>query len=132
MRVFRKNKIYLFVYGSLPPYLQEHQDIKSLGFAKTVDKFTMHVLGDTFTFPAVQRGGEYELLGTIYAVDKSLIKELDMYEGSPDFFKRESVKIQNVSQFFDFPKEKELLQIIDIQTYVFQDDIEKYSSKRIR
>lgn len=130
--MLRKDKMYLFVYGSLPPYLQDHHDIKSLGFAKTIDKFFMYVLGDKFTFPAIQKGGDYEALGTLYSINKTLIGELDMYEGSPDFFKREPVKIQNISQFFDFPKEKELLNTIVVYTYVFQDDISKYPAKRIR
>lgn len=132
MRQFFKDKTYLFVYGSLPQYLRDNKDVKNLGFAQTVEKFTMHIIRGKFPFPAIQRNGKYIALGTLYEIDSSLIPELDMYEGSPDFFKRETVNIQNITDFFDYPKPSVILNSINVQSYIFQEHIDKYPADRVR
>lgn len=128
---FKKNKVYLFVYGSLPPYLQDSKKVKALGFAKTIEKYSMYVIGEKYSFPAlVKDEGLYNNLGTLYEIDPVLIRELDMFEGSPDFFKREIIHIQNIGTFFDFPKTN---LDIKVQTYIFQEPLSKYpNAKKIR
>ena len=90
-------EVYLFVYGSLKKGFQnEHilDKAKYISKAITVRKFSMYEA----------RGGEYPYLlkdkpsnpikGELYKIPrKDLLKKIDLFEGSPDYYTRESIVI---------------------------------------
>ncbi len=99
-------KVYLFVYGSLKRgFENEHvlDKAKYISKATTVRKFAMYA----------SKGGEYPYLlkdkplnnieGELYKIArKDLLKKIDIFEGSPDYYTRESIEIK--SRSFDTNK----------------------------
>lgn len=99
-------EVYLFVYGSLKKGFQnEHilDKAKYISKAVTVRKFSMYEA----------KGGEYPYLlknkplypikGELYKIArKDLLKKIDLFEGSPDYYTRESIEIK--SRSFDTNK----------------------------
>lgn len=94
-------EVYLFVYGSLKKGFQnEHilDKAKYISKAITVRKFSMYEA----------RGGEYPYLlkdkpsnpikGELYKIPrKDLLKKIDLFEGSPDYYTRESIVVKSRS-----------------------------------
>ena len=99
-------KVYLFVYGSLKKgFENEHvlDKAKYISKATTVRKFAMYT----------SKGGEYPYLlkdkplnnieGELYKIArKDLLKKIDIFEGSPDYYTRESIEVK--SRSFDTNK----------------------------
>ncbi len=99
-------KVYLFVYGSLKKgFENEHvlDKAKYISKATTVRKFAMYA----------SKGGEYPYLlkdkplnnieGELYKIArKDLLKKIDIFEGSPDYYTRESIEVK--SRSFDTNK----------------------------
>lgn len=99
-------EVYLFVYGSLKRgFENEHMldRAKYISKATTVRKFAMYT----------SKGGEYPYLlkdkplnnieGELYKIArKDLLKKIDIFEGSPDYYTRESIEIK--SRSFDTNK----------------------------
>jgi len=99
-------KVYLFVYGSLKKgFENEHvlDKAKYISKATTVRKFAMYI----------SKGGEYPYLlkdkplnniqGELYKIArKDLLKKIDIFEGSPDYYTRESIEVK--SRSFDINK----------------------------
>jgi len=99
-------EVYLFVYGSLKRgFENEHllDKAKYISKASTVRKFAMYTA----------KGGEYPYLlkdkplnnieGELYKIArKDLLKKIDIFEGSPDYYTRESIEIK--SRSFDTNK----------------------------
>ena len=94
-------KVYLFVYGSLKRgFKNEHvlDKAKYISKATTVRKFAMYA----------SKGGEYPYLlkdkplnnieGELYKIArKDLLKKIDIFEGSPDYYTRESIEVKSRS-----------------------------------
>ncbi len=99
-------KVYLFVYGSLKKgFENEHvlDKAKYISKATTIRKFAMYT----------SKGGEYPYLlkdkplnnieGELYKIArKDLLKKIDIFEGSPDYYTRESIEVK--SRSFDINK----------------------------
>lgn len=99
-------KVYLFVYGSLKKgFDNEHvlDKAKYISKATTVRKFAMYA----------SKGGEYpyflkdkplnNIEGELYKIArKDLLKKIDIFEGSPDYYTRESIEVK--SRSFDMNK----------------------------
>lgn len=83
-----KHKI--FVYGTLRSGFHNNyllSDSKLLGKGKTKSKMAMFITG----IPYVNRSSEeYPIVGEVYEVDSPSLKRLDMLEGHPDWYRRES------------------------------------------
>lgn len=94
-------EVYLFVYGSLKKgFENEHllDKAKYISKASTVRKFAMYTT----------KGGDYPYLlkdkplnnikGELYKIArKDLLKKIDIFEGSPDYYTRESIEIKSRS-----------------------------------
>lgn len=99
-------EVYLFVYGSLKKgFENEHvlDKAKYISKATTVRKFAMYT----------SKGGEYPYLlkdkplnnikGELYKIArKDLLNKIDIFEGSPDYYTRESIEVK--SRSFDINK----------------------------
>lgn len=94
-------EVYLFVYGSLKKgFENDHilEKAKYISKATTVRKFAMYEAN----------GGEYPYLlkekplfnieGELYKIArKDLLNKIDVFEGSPDYYTRESIEIKSRS-----------------------------------
>lgn len=94
-------EVYLFVYGSLKKGFENEyilEKAKYISKAITVRKFAMYEAN----------GGEYPYLlkdkplnhieGELYKIArKDLLKKIDIFEGSPDYYTRESIEIKSRS-----------------------------------
>lgn len=101
-------EVYLFVYGSLKKgFENEHilDKARYISKADTVRKFAMYK----------SKGGEYPYLlknkalnrieGELYKIArKDLLKKIDFFEGSPDYYARESIEVKTRSTKFSTNK----------------------------
>lgn len=99
-------EVYLFVYGSLKRGFENEYFLdkaKYISKASTVRKFAMYTA----------QGGEYPYLlkdkplntieGELYKIARrDLLKKIDLFEGSPDYYTRESIEVK--SRSFDTNK----------------------------
>ncbi|WP_437591905.1 gamma-glutamylcyclotransferase family protein [Sorangium sp. So ce1000] len=83
----------LFVYGTLMRGERSHALLgraRCLGLARTAPSFELADLG---AYPALVRGGSVAVLGELYEPDPETLASLDVYEGCPDLFRRESIDL---------------------------------------
>lgn len=84
----------LFVYGTLMRGEPAHELLRGapcLGPARTAPQFELADLG---AYPALVRGGSIAVVGELYAPDVETLASLDLYEGCPDLFRRESIELE--------------------------------------
>lgn len=94
-------EVYLFVYGSLKRgFENEHilDKAKYISKATTVRKFAMYeAKGGKFPYLLKERPLNY-IEGEIYKIArKDLIKKIDIFEGSPDYYTREAIEVKSRS-----------------------------------
>lgn len=94
-------EVYLFVYGSLKKGFENEHILdkgRYISKATTVRKFAMYKA----------KGGEYPYLlknkplhnieGELYKIArKDLLKKIDIFEGSPDYYTREAIEVKSRS-----------------------------------
>jgi gamma-glutamylcyclotransferase (GGCT)/AIG2-like uncharacterized protein YtfP len=83
----------LFVYGTLMRGERAHVLLgraQYLGLARTAPSFE---LADFGAYPALVRGGSVAVHGELYDPDPETLASLDLYEGCPDLFRRESIAL---------------------------------------
>lgn len=86
---------YVFVYGTLKSGnairgLHQFPGAEFVGKATTINP--QYSLIDLGAFPAVLKSGTNYISGEVWAVDNATMEKLDLYEGYPDFYKRELVE----------------------------------------
>ena len=80
------------VYGSLRKGLHNHcvlEDSPLLGTFVSKPEWTMLSLG---SFPALVPGGDTPIVMEVYEVDPEVFASLDMLEGYPSFYDRETIE----------------------------------------
>jgi gamma-glutamylaminecyclotransferase len=85
--------VVLFVYGTLMRGERAHELLgraRCLGLARTAPLFELADLG---AYPALVRGGSTAVVGELYEPDWETLASLDIYEGCPDLFRRESIEL---------------------------------------
>lgn len=89
----------LFVYGTLKRDGCRHAALASqgcLGETRTTPRYALHHFGDYPGLVACSPRGDV-IHGELYEVDCGLVDRLDEMEGSPDWFKLESVELAGMS-----------------------------------
>lgn len=87
----------VFVYGSLLRGMYNNERLlqgpgaKFVSSACTQPGFTMVSLGG---FPGVVRGGTTSVRGEVYEVDVDTLAKLDMLEGHPNMYRRETELVE--------------------------------------
>ena len=94
-------EVYLFVYGSLKKgFENEHLLNKATYISKavTVRKFAMYTTkNDQYPYLIKDKPLNY-IEGEVYKIArKDLLKKIDIFEGSPDYYTRESIEIKSRS-----------------------------------
>jgi gamma-glutamylaminecyclotransferase len=85
----------LLVYGSLRRGERANGFMDGAIFvslARSAPGWTLYDLG---AFPGLVRTGEGTVLGEIYDVDDELLVRLDRYEGTPRFYRREAIELED-------------------------------------
>ena len=87
----------VFVYGSLRrdqrlnPVLADHSaDSRYIGQVKTHPLYKMYDVG---AFPCILRQGETAIVGDLYKVSNKKLRDLDMIDGVPNLYTRETIEI---------------------------------------
>jgi gamma-glutamylcyclotransferase (GGCT)/AIG2-like uncharacterized protein YtfP len=83
----------LFVYGSLLMGEVNHAQLtgaRKLADALTEARFELVDLGP---YPALVRGGATSVAGELYEVTARLLAALDAFEGHPDLYRRERIRL---------------------------------------
>lgn len=94
----------VFVYGTLKEGLSNHgllANSEFIGKASTLSEYYMvgegmpfpYVLGRTYEFKEIDLKG-HRIKGEIYKVDKATLNRLDLLEGVPSLYTRESIWVQ--------------------------------------
>ena len=60
------------------------------GQCTTAPQFALLNLG---RYPGISREGSGSIIGDLYLVDAKTLKELDEYEGYPEYYSRESIQL---------------------------------------
>ena len=97
----------LFVYGTLKKDFHNNYLLKESKFLKDVitdDKFPMFMQWESFPYLKNENKG-YRIKGELWEVDDEKIKELDYFEGVPDLYYRDTLKIDAKDVFVYFMTE---------------------------
>lgn len=130
---------YLFVYGSLKKGFDNHRLLdkyaKRVGKASTIRKFGM--FEDSFgNYPYLVSEPIYKIEGELYQISrKELLEEIDEFEGSPDYYQREKIKVKThkgvklayayIRADADIPKDQKPLKVWQNNT---EYKVEKFNS----
>lgn len=107
-----KDKIYLFVYGSLKRGKEYNYLLSSAKFiseAVTLEKYSMYV--DSIPYVYKNRN-IYNICGELYEIDEKILSEIDLFEDHPNFYFRELVEVKTTkgiivkSWIYFLPEEK--------------------------
>lgn len=108
----KKDKIYLFVYGSLKrgkEYNYLLEKAKFISEAVTLEKYAMYL--DDIPYVYKNRKISY-ISGELYEIDDKILREIDLFEDHPKFYFRELVEVKTTkgiivkSWIYFFPEEK--------------------------
>ncbi len=91
---------YIFIYGSLKKGFDNHdilKDAKYVSKAETIRSFAMfeETSGNYPYLLKEKNKGYSKIKGELYKVyRKDILKDIDYFEGAPDYYKRERIKIK--------------------------------------
>lgn len=83
----------VFIYGTLrhaQRNAHQMQGARYVGMQRSAPAFTLYDLG---TYPAAVAGGSTRLLGEVHVVAPELLVRLDAFEGVPELYRRERVRM---------------------------------------
>ena len=87
---------YLFVYGSMKKDFINHNRLineKFIGNAISKNKYNMYP-DSLYLFPyAIENEKIHHLKGELYILENSNIKDIDLFEGVPDFYYRKLIPV---------------------------------------
>ena len=92
------NTTRVFVYGTLRAGEPNHRLLhgyEQVATLRTAPTFELVNLG---AFPAVTRGGSTAVVGEVYEVWSDTLADLDHLEGHPDFYRRETIELEDGSE----------------------------------
>lgn len=88
----------VFVYGSLKKGFINNSRLKNaefIGSAKTVEKYEMYRSSHgNWPYLIKDHGLGSLIKGEVYSLSDNLLKVIDEFEGHPDYYKRELVKVK--------------------------------------
>lgn len=92
----KKNKIYLFAYGSMKQGFKNHHRLINdsfIGEATTVEKYIMYPTV-SYNFPyAVENIAKWNLIGELYELTSAKIEDIDVFEGTPSYYHRKEIEV---------------------------------------
>lgn len=81
--------------GERNAWLMEKLEAKFLSSGNSVESYPMILNGDPFPFLLKLPGQGKSIKGEIYELDESKTWELDRFEGTPSFYFRDSIQVEN-------------------------------------
>ena len=94
LRGIRNDQVRLFVYGTL---MKKQRANKMLEGSQYCGKFMLndYAMYDFDAYPGIKEKHGEKVVGEVYAVESSLLAELDLYEGKGSLYDRKSVTVIN-------------------------------------
>ena len=94
LRGIRNDQVRLFVYGTL---MKKQRANKMLEGSQYCGKFMLndYAMYDFGAYPGIKEKHGEKVVGEVYAVESSLLAELDRYEGKGSLYNRKSVTVIN-------------------------------------
>jgi len=87
--------MYLFVYGTLKNYHRNNyllaQSIR-IGEAVTVKKYSLYPFPE-YDFPYLTKEKNYQIIGELYKINESTLKNVDHLESYPELYDREDIAV---------------------------------------
>ena len=84
----------IFVYGSLKRGMKAHFFLEDSTFVGTALTFEKYLLTST-RYPFLSKAKQLcHVKGEVYEIDQELLERLDQYEGAPDYYQREIIKVR--------------------------------------
>jgi len=93
-------EIYIFIYGSLKKGFDNHDILKGAKYiskAKTIRSFAMfEETSGNYPYLLKEKNKGYpKIKGELYKINrKDILKKIDSFEGTPDYYKRERIKVK--------------------------------------
>ncbi|MFC1854125.1 gamma-glutamylcyclotransferase [candidate division CSSED10-310 bacterium] len=103
----QKNKILLFVYGTLLSGEPNHtllNDARFMGKAMTQPCYELLDFG---FFPTLVPEGHVSVCGEVYAVDEKTLQAIDQLEGHPHWYRRTVITLADGREVFTYIQPKE-------------------------
>jgi len=86
----------IFVYGTLKKNYSNHfllKKAKFLGYAKTYFKYPLINVTKEYPYLCDKKGLGYRISGEVYYINYKILKQLDILEEYPNYYKRKIIKI---------------------------------------
>jgi gamma-glutamylaminecyclotransferase len=87
---------FLFVYGSLKEGFHNHYKLvnyQKIGKAITSEKYCMYAESNN-RFPyVIKEISKFNIKGELYKIDETLLKNIDIFEGTPIHYIREEITV---------------------------------------
>lgn len=91
--------MYVFVYGSLKRGYHNHELLQNSEFiceAISKEKYPMVNIEELFPYLINEKGIGHNIKGEVFKIDEETLILLDILEGYPDFYTRETIKVVNM------------------------------------
>jgi gamma-glutamylaminecyclotransferase len=88
----------VFVYGSLKRGFRHHGELEGAGFrgrVRTAGGYRLVLVGE---YPALVAAGEETVEGELYEVLPEQLERLDAFEGCPEMYQREAIRLEDGSR----------------------------------
>jgi len=88
--------MYIFIYGSLKRGFHNHHLVEDAEFiceATTKEKYPMVKREEYFPYLLNEKGVGHHIKGEVYRIDKTTLAILDILEGYPDLYTRETIQV---------------------------------------
>lgn len=92
--MIKQETVKVFVYGTLMKGFG--MDLSSVGKFLTKATLPNHAMFNVSWFPGIVESEGDSVIGEVFEVDKKHIPGLDLYEGAPNLYRRESAHINGV------------------------------------
>ncbi|MFA6192983.1 MAG: gamma-glutamylcyclotransferase family protein [Sulfurimonas sp.] len=92
----KNTKVYLFAYGSMKQGFKNHYRLENdnlIGEAVTLQKYNMYP-AESFNYPyGIEGESKWQLHGELYELNTSDIEDIDIFEGTPDYYYRKEIEV---------------------------------------
>lgn len=85
----------LFVYGSLKRGFENHHHLAPADYVDSCTTGPGYALFHVGRYPALVRAGAGSVQGELYQVEPDLLDHLDVFEGCPTLYQRQTLRLED-------------------------------------
>jgi len=95
----------VYIYGTLKRNKSNHHilssvDAKYICDVITIERYPMFILNQPFPYLQNDVGFGGNVIGELWEISESAVRELDRFEGSPDLYYRGKIDVENHEKVF--------------------------------